>query len=221
MKQLFYRIITALLISVAFAHSEETIRFEDYKKLSTEERQKIVNNARGNLYFECLEWDWRLKMGEEGWKHHQEHRLISANGFSELNNLIELQVHIWGIFQTQLEEANRKSGMAHDAQVAAYNALDAEFRAVDKERYKDREWFLVKLAPTPQALALNKRAGQLMVDLEKRFCSTGRWIVTREDIKSIDASIQEIRDEMRKLPQMTPKEEDEAIAKLPPDFPHR
>jgi hypothetical protein len=210
--------ISLLVFAIASVRGADPIRFEDYKQLSPEARLKIANASTPELQRQYGRWDQILSMGGQWWSSYQSNALISAKGFDELGGLGTMQVNIRGWFFFQTVAANKKAGMTENqAQKAAVAVSDDA--AIQKEWYKDSWWYLVKLAPTPEALALNAKAATLKLEWDKAFGHGGT--ITQEDLKLIDTAVKQIRDKMRQLPQWTPEQIEAALAALPEEEPHR
>jgi hypothetical protein len=65
------------------------------------------------------------------------------------------------------------------------------------------------MAATPEALALNKEAGELCDQLSARLMSndsTSSEPMTREQLIDVDKQIDRMFEEMKKLPKLTPQE---------------
>jgi hypothetical protein len=204
--------VALIFVTLIPAYSEDSINFENYKKLLQQERQQIVREATPELQKRYGRWDQILSMGGKWWNNQQGEDIINSKGVDALADLGNIQVTLWGDFYFQTVDANKKAGMK-DEQAQKAAAIVADNRVIDAERYKDLCWYLVKLAPTPEALALNEKARALGVELNKRF-GQGRKI-TKEDLKTIDAAVKEIRDQMRQLPQWSPDQVEAALANLP------
>lgn len=209
-----------LAIALTFTVSlrgESTNKFEDYKKLSAAERQKLSTNASEGLKKTYANWDGIILMGGQGWRSLQGDHFIVEKGFGEMGALFSKQTNIWDYFLTKTQNETWHSKMSKEAQHALLKPLDQENDALYKEYYKDAEWYLVKLAPTPEALALNAKAKELWVELNNRFPLGTQWKVTRKEMDDINAKVNEIRAQMRKLPQLTPEQIEAGLAKLPVD----
>jgi len=220
MKQRFLTTIALFLIIVPIGYGEDVIKFEDYKKLSQEDRQKTANEATPDLQRQYGRWNQILSMRGAWWEpSHQGRAFIRSKGHTALYDLSDYQVNLWGKFEQEATEANRKSGMTKEDQGAVFSSLEADFALIDKDRYKDQWWYLVKLAPTPEAQALNEKAAALEAEWNKHF-GNGQYI-TREELRIVDSAVKEIRDQMRELPQLTPEQLEAGLAALPEEIPHR
>jgi hypothetical protein len=211
--------ILVLLSLTAYAFSENPPTFEEYKKLSQGDRQKITGEATPELHKQYNRWNQIINMGGNWWEPtHQGWAFIRSKGFTELAGLSIWQTNLFGDFELAILESNKKSGMSEKAQDVAAASLEAEYKLIDKERYKDQWWYLVKLAPTPEAMALNEKAAALGREWITRYQSTSHSVkITRDDIKAINAAVKEIRDQMRELPQLTPEQIEVGLAALPDD----
>jgi len=217
---LIFTFLTFLTLTT-FLHGEDALKFEDYKKLSPEERQKVIQNASPYLKKHYSNWDKLISMYGQWWKYREPSLFSDKKGFSEIGGLFNTQTNLWGNYEQSILETNRKSGMPIEKQEAVFKALEKESNAIGKEFYTDSWWYLVKLAPTPEALALNEKAKSLMMELDKRFPYGQDWVITRKDMDDINASVNEIRKQMRKLPQLTSDQVEAGFAALPDEHEHR
>lgn len=215
MKIKFIVATLSIVICVASANGQDAVKFEDYKKLSTAERQKLSTNASEGLRKMYANWDGIILMSGQGWRSLQGDHFIVEKGFGEMGALFNKQTNIWDYFLTKTQNETWHSKMSKEAQHALLKPLDQENDALYKEYYKDAEWYLVKLAPTPEALALNAKAKELWGELNNRFPLGTQWKVTRKDMDDINARVNEIRVQMRKLPHLTPEQIEAGLAKLP------
>jgi hypothetical protein len=220
MKQQFFRMhyaaIIMLLVLILPAYSGGPITFQEYKKLPLEERQKMAKDAPPDLKKKFDNWNEIISMGGQWWKPEQAKALVKSKGFDEgFFNLAIIQEGLWGYYYFQTVAANKKSNMTAQAQNDAERALEAEVEVIRKERYKDQDWYLVKLAPTPEAVALNEKAWNVAGDWSNRFPMDGVHKITRNDLKALDAAVKEIRDQMRKLPELTPEQIEDALSEPP------
>ena len=65
---------------------------------------------------------------------------------------------------------------------------------------------LINLAPTPEALSFEAKAKTLSMDLENSFQADSKRRITVEDVKSLDASVQQIFNQLKKLPKLSPEQ---------------
>ena len=198
----------ALCISVACADS---IKFEDYRRLSQEERQKAAHDASPEMQKQYGRWDQILSMGGKSWNDQQARALVSSKGLSELGGIFATQMNVRGWYHLQKVTAYEKKGMSKEQAVKAVEA-SPDIPSIRNEEYLDSWSDLVKLAPTPEALALNEKAKALVAEWYARFDGKN---ITIKDLMEVDTAAREIRDQMRKLPQWTPEQIETALAGLP------
>lgn len=210
MKQQLYATIALLMALIAPAFGDDAIAFKNYKTLSQQERQKVATEASLEVQRKYKRWDQIISNGGEWWNTYQANQLIWFKGLNDLSGLSNLPVALWGRFEQETAEANKKSGMTKETQGAMLDSLVSEFRRIDKERYKDDWWYLVKLAPTPEAMALDEKAAALNAEWYRRL-ESGQAI-TREDLNVVEAAVKVIRDQMRTLPQWSPEQMEEGLA---------
>ena len=211
-------IFLPLITFVRCANANDDISFNDYKKLSTEKRQNMVDTASPEMHKRYVQWNQILSMGGQWWNSHQAEAFIRAKGFSGLENITNLQVNFWGNFHIETVKAKEKAGMS---KLEAQHAADAisKYSTNDNQRYKDHWWYLVKLAPTSEALALDVKASALEVELDKKYGGSRR--LSLDDLNAIDIQVKNIQEQMRKLPQLTPDQIEAGLAALPEEEVHR
>ena len=220
MKRQHLTTVVIFLIFFTTALSADPIKYEDYKKLSKEVRLKIVNKATPELQKQYNQWDQVISMGGQWWTDYQAKSLIADKHLLELGGVTTMQLNYWAQFYFQSVDENKKSGMTEEnAQKAAAAICDTG--AIENEHRKDSRWYLVKLAPTPEALALNEKAKALVAEWEKKFPYGQKWKITKEDLIKIDAAAKDIRDQLRALPQLTPEQIEAVFAAQPEEQPHK
>jgi hypothetical protein len=202
------------------AFGQAAMTFDDFKKLSPEQQNKLIQQAPPASQWDLYVWRARLNMGEYLWRHLELKRLILARGLSGLEGVFDEQTNIIDIFRKQKEAAAKKSGLSGRALDAIVKPNDAKALASRFQRDDDLE-MVAKLAPTPKAMELNKKADAIAEELWKRLDPGNGTIpvVKQEDITSVNKTADEIRTEMKRLPQWTEQQVDAAIAALPKDDP--
>lgn len=207
-------ILFAVIFALSFSAYGDTINFEDYKKLSTVERQKLSTDAAEDLKGTYKNWDEIINMGGQWWGPRQGNSFINTKGFADIGALMNTQRNLFGNFVIAAQKEVKKSTMSKEARNTVLLAFDKEGEAIEKDYILDT-WYLVKLAATPEAQALNVKAGKLLRELEGRFPLGRQWTITRKDMDRINADVNEIRQQMRKLPQLTPEQIQAGLAALP------
>jgi len=211
-------VISFLLVLMGSAFGQNAMTFEDFKKLSPEQRNKLIQQSPTALQGELYLWAARLDMGEYLWRQHEINRLIQARGLWGLEGVFDVQTNIVDRFRQQKEADAKKSGLSGPALDAMAKSDDAKVDASRFQRDDDLE-LVAKLAPTPEAMELNEKAKAIAKDLNDRLDpgnGTG-LVIKQEDITSMNKTADEIRTEMKRLPQWTEQQVDAAIAALPKD----
>ena len=215
-------LLIAILIALLFADSASAggpVAFKDYKKLAPKERQQLVQYAPEELQKQYERWNRIINQDGQSWNGlEQPGSLMFAKKFDGFGAILSAERTIWGYYLIQ-QDPNQKTGGAENTPIVVASVLGAESRARDKEASKD-DWYLIKVAPTPEALELNKRARVLGMKWIERFVNKPPGAITRKDLDALDADVKQIRDEMRKLPLWTPEEVQEAFAALPDQEKH-
>jgi hypothetical protein len=206
-------IISFLLLLVVLALGQNAMTFEDFKKLSASERDKLIQSSPPALQGDLYLWMARLSMGEDEWQKHERRRLVLAKGLGGLEEAFDVQVNVLSKFLQQKEGAAKKSGMSAKELDTLSSADYAKVLACTFQR-DDEVILIAKLAPTPEAMALSKKADKLASgwgDLE----NDDNVIIKQADIDAMEKAVAEIRNEMKKLPQWTQQQLDAATAALP------
>jgi hypothetical protein len=102
-------------------------------------------------------------------------------------------------------EKNEKSGMAHDKQAQAEKVVREKEDDI-KKRLAIVHSLVFRIAASPRALELNEEAGQLGNDLEKRilwYAPAPRQPISREERIAVGRQVDQIFEEMKKLPTLT------------------
>lgn len=194
-------------LGIANAFAAE-IKYDDFKKLTDEERRQLIQHADPLTQEQYKQWSYLVEMKGQWWTPSQAFSFIQEKKLDGISDLVSEQITIWGYFEIATNQANKASGMSLKDQDAAVDAIEAKIAILNKENYLDRWWYLVRLAPTPEALALNEKAKKLWDDLHARY---GTGNVSKADLAAMDAAVDAIRKEMRKLPQLNQKEIEEGI----------
>ena len=197
--------------------ANDKINFDYYKKLSNEDRSIIVDKASPEMQKKFKQWNQILSMGGQWWGPFQAEAFIRSKGFSGLENIVNLQINLWGNYHIEIVQAKLKAGLSEE-EARKFADTVSNYTDNDKERYKDIWWYLVKLAPTPEALALNAKASTLAAEFDKRY--NGSRGLTIDDLKVVDIEVKNLREQMRKLPQLTPDQIEAGFAELPQEDIH-
>ena len=212
MKQLTIAIMIALLFADS-ACAGGQVAFKDYRKLAPTERQLLMQNAPVELQKQYRRWDRIINLGGQSWAGlEQPSSLQFAKGFEGFGVLMGVERTIWNTYIQQ--GLNLKS---ERDPIVVPPALTAEYIEREKEAHKD-DWYLIKVAPTPEALELNKKAAVLGAKWQRFINDYPK--VTRKDLDALDADVRDIREQIRKLPLWTPEEVEEAFAALPDQEKH-
>ncbi len=93
--------VALIFVTLIPAYSEDSINFENYKKLLQQERQQIVREATPELQKRYGRWDQILSMGGKWWNNQQGEDIINSKGVDALADLGNIQVTLWGDFYFQ------------------------------------------------------------------------------------------------------------------------
>ena len=193
------------------------ITFEEFKKLSGVDREKMVHESSGDLSEKLQRWNYRIQKGETAWQMMQLERLIHKKGINGLLRLISMQ----GTFEqecfSKLMSPDANSGVSHKDLIVKYQSLSKEMDR-DGTVYAENRLLFASLIPSPEASALAKKADIIQTGWQNRYKLDK---VTREGIKTLNAQVDEIVGEAKKLPRVTPEQLQAEIDALPEEDPHK
>ncbi|MHA3771623.1 hypothetical protein ACXR0O_08810 [Verrucomicrobiota bacterium sgz303538] len=160
--------------------------------------------------------------GDAGWKEHEKYRRLDALGLAPILGVFTLQTQLSEEAASWILKAREQAGVTGEQ----LRALEAElYKEVDRVRRRNQDEIqpvLFRLAATPEAIALAKRATVLSQGWDRRFRGPSRnRPITRDDLKIIEQSAESVRRLLVKLPSATPEQIQADIAALPMEMPSR
>jgi hypothetical protein len=209
MKTLPSVLLLALVAQTAYC--AEPSSFESYRGLSSTERARIASEAPAKLQAKYSKWDHILAMGGQWWNGEEARAISKAKDFSGLLNLINVNVNVWAGYYRLKQEALQANGLTADEK-KEIETLWARLNEVDHERYKDLWWYLIRLADTPEARDLDKKANALYFKWHGRFDENPSY--TEDAMREMDVDVKVIRDRMRQLPALSAREIESMLGRI-------
>lgn len=224
-----YGIFLVLLV-LPRVQGTEPVSIEKFEKITDEsERAKLIDQAPTGQKEELQKIDslhqglllrWG---GEAGLRAAKESLAVHERGLQRLENLFNLQINVWGSYIGGVLAANENAGIAIGQQTVAVKKATEEEDAIEK-RLPIIHTLIFNLAASPQALELNKRAGQFGQELSRRLMTDGTVPcrpITNDERMEVNRRMDQIYGKMQKLPRLTAEQaqkECDAITddKVPP-----
>ena len=186
---------------------------DEFKKLGPMERERAIQEAPLGQRDELKKIDLHITLlahwrGEEGLRIAKETQVAELRGMRDLVILFVVQSQVWDGYVSAVLDANEKAGMTRSEQIAAEEKLFNE-RDVIRKRLPFIHSLIFNMAASPEALYLDKRAAELAEKLSLRMLTnstTPYRPITKEERMEVDKEMDQIVEEMRKLPKLTPEQ---------------
>jgi hypothetical protein len=139
--------------------------------------------------------------GEERWKAHQERRMIEARGLGAFMGFFEIHYRL--TLHGEILKGHRNS---LDEQRAADMAIENKQDHLLK-RISAVQSMLVKTAPSPEALELEKSVENLIKSLGEEFPNFQiETAITKSRVTQLDQTANQFFEQIKKLPILTPEQ---------------
>ncbi len=216
--------ILLTLILLANVKGEVPVTIEQFKKMTWDEQLKAYEQASSEDKPEMkkilLHGYLLFKFGgEDGLKMKKENKSIEARGLIYLDLFYGTQLTLWECYITSTYTANEKAGMAKTKQKELYDHLEGMYDPIEK-RYPVIHQLIFKLAPSPEALALAKKAEMLDKQIDKVYNfnqPTPIKPITKGQLAEVDKQADQIYEELKKLPSLTPEQIQKEYDAIPDD----
>jgi hypothetical protein len=214
--QLFSRVsrksiyaILLLLLILPHSRGSDTLSIEDFNKMNPTDREKAIEQAVPEQRDKLRKLDLHIKLlvhwrGEDGLKIAKETQAAKVRGLGDLTTLFKGQTQVWDDYVGGVLWANMQAGMSREAQIAVEDRMSAEKNAI-RARLPMVHSLIFNMAASPEALELDKRAAKLAKQLWTRMSSEHKvpfHAITREEVMDVDLQVDQILEEMKKLPQL-------------------
>jgi hypothetical protein len=199
-----------ILLSLLSTRGADAISTEEFSRIRDEgQRTYIIEHAPPEQKEELKKIDLHLALlarygGEGGLKAARESKLVRARGLGSLEVVFKGYLQFVDIFAAESFWKNEKSGMALDKQALAEKVFREKEDDI-KKHLAIVHSLVFRISASPRALELNEEAGKLGNDLEKRlwYGPAPRQPISREERIAVDKQMDQIFEEMKKLPTLT------------------
>ena len=189
--------------------------FEEFKKLSANERQALFANMDNPLIDKFFMWGFRLDVGEESWQRRQLERLADAHGFTELDACF---LHYEQLKHEYWSDVGRKEKAAVSAENLPAASMEwSKNYDLAESQYMEALRLYAVLAPSPQAQVLNSQAKDLLHNWLEQFPPGTAYTITEPQMATMERAVQQMVTRLKALPKLTPQEAQAAIERLPDD----
>ena len=205
-----YRNIISLSFLLCSVNAADPISIEAFKKMSLPEQRQAIADAPAEIKkeFEKIYLHAALIAqhgGEAGLKFFKEQFVIRAKGFLPFEHVFGTHSQLWHQYLAS-EESKFTAKKGGEKEREAVIALEKETLALDQRALAAHD-IAFRLAPSARALDLAKRAEKLNAEWRKRWLdSPGAKGITKEQLSEADRQINEIFEQMKSLPSLTPEE---------------
>jgi hypothetical protein len=212
MKTIYTVLLILLLISHGWAANQVSI--DEFKKITDpDERRTIIRHAPPEQREELKKIDLHLALlarwgGEEGYKAAKETCIVRARGLGSLEDIFGVEGQIWTGYVSGVLTADDKAGMPPEKRMDVEKKLTEE-EDVRSKRFPIIHSLVYSIAASPEALDLDKRAGELGDKLSARISWDGKspyQPITKEEWTEVGKQVDQIFEEMQKLPKLTPEQ---------------
>ncbi len=164
----------------------------------------------------------REHLGEEQWKALRQYRQLQRRGLENLPRAFRCASFVWQRFLVQQIRVIDEEKKPREERIAEYEALNAKVAKISAHYRGIIDSEVMDLAPSPEALKLEKKAESIYPDLEKRLISQGPDpIITEEDLKEVDRLADEFLKQIKPLPRLTKEQMQAEVKALPKEEVHR
>ncbi len=156
--------------------------------------------------------------GEDGLKREREIKRINARGLIYLDLFYQRQSDLWNSYIINTYRVNQKAGITKNKLEEIHDHLEEMYDPIDK-RYPTIHQLIFKLAPSPEALELAKKAEMLTKQIDKEYLDQSPTVklITKEQLAEVDKEATQIYEELKKLPSLTPEQVQKEYDAIPDD----
>ena len=193
------------------AQGASPISVEDFKNISDgNERARLIDAAPPEQREELRKIHEHLQLltmfgGEAGVKALKEITAAKVRGFTEMIDVFDTQTQLWDEYMADVRAANRKAGMTQEKLIESEKKLHQDRAAVDN-RLPIVEALVIRLAPTPEAMALEKKAEVMNRYMQDTYPPGGpmeKRHITKEQLSKVNRDMDEIFAKLQELPKLT------------------
>jgi len=223
--------ILLILIALLLVRDAHGISVEDFKKISSaDERRTLIEQAppeqkeeleRIHLHMALLE----SYGSEAALRAEKERYAAEARGLTSMEGLFHVRLALWEQYMGGVVTESTKTGKPLDQRMV--EELSSGEKAA-QQRLSVVHSLVSEIAGSPAALDLEKRIEKLGKSLYDQFELAG-WngvapmkpFVTKAQLQEIDKQIDQIFEEMKKLPKLTQEQAQKEAEEFPESKMHR
>lgn len=206
----FYSILF-LLTLLAISKGADPISIDEFKKMKYPDQVKAFDAAPPEMKAKLLNifaHSYLLQSlgGEEQLKNEKETRIIEERGLLWLEMFYETQDDLWQVYAGAAISASQRSGMPLEKQAEVQKQLNEESDAINKQFHEVHQ-LVFRVAASPQALELAKKVETRVDEIRKTYNigqATPQIPITKEQITDLDKEADQLLEEIKKLPRLTP-----------------
>jgi len=210
------------------AWAADTVSIEEFKKLNQAERDKVLQQAPPEQREELKKIERHMSLvrehgGEAGLKAAKETYVLNARGVGYFEALFHVQAQVWASYVSGVLAANEKAGLRREKQALVEGKLVAEQEKIQK-RLPVVHALVFNMAGSPQALELEKKAEKIVNIWLKRISLDGVTrcpAITRKERMEMDKQADQIFEEIKKMPKLTPAQAQKEYDAFPEEKIHR
>lgn len=213
MRSSILQLLILIFLVLSRALAENPVSIDEFKLMQPVDREKVIEQAPEEQKDELKKIHLHLNLlarwrGEEGLKIAKETQAAKQRGFGNLLMLFAVHSQVWDNYVGAIIAANEKAGMARAQQIAAAEELFSEKESVTK-RLPSIHLLILNMAASPEAVALDKQAGQLAEQWSLRMLANGSHPyrpITKTERMEMDQQAGQILEEIMKLPKLSSEE---------------
>lgn len=213
----FTHLLMLLLFAANWAAFGDTqMSFDDFQRLSLQERDALVNKSSETLKPIYKYWNEldNTAIGQETlfWNAARMGWIISRKNLTGIRSLEVLQSNIIGSYMLQEAKRRNLAGLSKENQVEALKSVNDRLNAAVQQQSEDT-WSLVFVKPSPQTAELEQKTESLLAEWSPRLKDGGMFALN--DLDKLDQIVKQIRDPLKVLPKWDVRELKEIMAHYP------
>jgi len=220
-------ILFSLLASLT--RGEDSISDDDFKKLPSAKQLLLIDRSPPEARDRLTKIRNRLLLidkygGEQGWKRHQEDRVIEGRGLGYLGYFFKSLRQAFPRYEAMMFSKNSK--MSSPRQEEMQRHFDEEKKSLEVRFDDVVHPLLARLAPSAEALQLAKEVESITNDMRNRYWldGTGPSVDSPSFKREWDALTKfadQLVEKLKTLPRLRPEQVESEINTLSTEFPHR
>ena len=209
MKTVFSILLVLLFLFADF--EAEALTIEEFRNTTnSDERRKAITDAPPEMKEELEKLHIHLSLlstygGEEQLKFARESFVARARGLEYFEALFGLQLQFRDGFNSSILIAEQDAGMPGEKLAVLDKEMAAGRKALWARAHFQVHALVFNMAPTKEALKLAKKVEILFRELEAKFITAGQ-LITKEQLAKLDAQMDQIFEEMKRLPALPPEQ---------------